>query len=98
MITISGNVTNPVTSKHETEGVVELLHPTNSRECLYSAVINGDGFYNLEEIDAGSYLLFCSVWAGDTKYYWEIPLKLKDDESKIHLDLLADTAQTLDQI
>ncbi len=98
MTSISGNVHNPITSAHETEGVVELLHPTNSRQCLYSSTINEEGAYNLPGIDGGSYLLFCSVWAADKKYYWEIPLTLKDDESKIHIDLLANTAQTFDEI
>jgi hypothetical protein len=98
MTTISGNVHNPATRGHETEGVVELLHPTNSRQCLYSAAINEHGAYSMHGIDAGSYLLFCSVWAADKQYFWEIPLTVKADESKVHIDLLADTAQTLDQI
>jgi hypothetical protein len=65
MITISGNVHNPVTNAHETEGVVELLEPTNSRQSLYSAAINEHGAYKMPGIDAGYYLLFCSVWAAD---------------------------------
>ncbi len=98
MITIQGNVHNPTTNAHETEGVVELLDPASSRQRLYSAQINENGAYDLRGIDAGSYMLFCSVWGADKRYYWEIPLTLKDDETKIHIDLLADTAQTWDQI
>ncbi len=98
MITISGNVHNPLTSGHETEGVVELLQPTNSRQCLYSAAINEHGAYKMPGVNAGSYLLFCSVWADDKKYYWEIPLTVESNESRVHIDLLADTAQTFDQI
>jgi len=82
----------------KTEGIVELLNPASARQRLYSANIDKDGAYDLQGIDAGSYLLFCSVWGADKRYYWEIPLTLKDDETKIHIDLLADTAQTMDQI
>ncbi len=98
MTTITGNVHNPATKQHETEGVVELLHATNARQCLYSAPIDENGLYSMSGIDAGSYLLFCSVWSDDKKYCWEIPVTLKDEETKVHIDLLADTAQPFEQL
>ena len=94
MSMITGNVNNPVTKAHETEGSVELLDPASSRQRLYTAEVGQGGAYKFEGVDSGSYLLFCSVWGGDTRYYWEIPVTI-GDESTIHLDLLADTAQTL---
>jgi len=98
MTTISGNVHNPTTGRHETEGAVELLDPINSRQCLFSAAINEHGAYSMQGVDGGSYVLFCSVWAAGKQYHWEIPLTLKDAENHVHIDLLANTAQTLDQI
>ena len=95
MSTITGNVHNPATNAHETEGLVELLNPESSRQRLYSAEVDQAGHYNLQGIDEGSYLLFCSVWGADTKYYWEIPVTIKDDQTNININLLADTAQTL---
>jgi hypothetical protein len=73
---------------------VELLSPTNSRARLYSAEVDQSGRYNLVGVDSGSYLLFCSIWGTYTRYYWEIPVTIKQ-EASMQINLLADTAQTL---
>lgn len=94
MTTITGHVHNPESNGPSSEILVELLSPTNSRARLYSTEADQSGKYNLAGVDSGSYLLFCAIWGTDTRYYWEIPVTIKQ-ETSMHIDLLADTAQTL---
>ncbi|MBX9724447.1 MAG: hypothetical protein K2X81_23760 [Candidatus Obscuribacterales bacterium] len=94
MSRIIGNVHNPEPNPYGSDVFVELLDPESSRRRLYSSKVNLEGAYDLDGVNAGSYLLFCSAWGTDTRYYWEIPVTLGLDES-IKINLLADAAQTL---
>jgi hypothetical protein len=94
MTNITGHVHNPDANGPSCAILVELLNPTNPRARLYSAEVDQSGKYDMPGIDSGSYLLFCAIWGCESRYYWEIPVTVRQEKS-INIDLLADTAQTL---